>query len=105
MPTARERNQLDRINERLEFFRKGKISLQVLIADLEFLLSELSSLTLVPVQKMRESWEVLEEVYSFAQAEARSSLGAEDEQLVHRAVDEIQKLNLSLLDLPRNQQD
>jgi hypothetical protein len=66
--TEHDRRQIARASERLDLFIEEKISLRVLIADLEFLLSALENVSDAVHSELHERWAVLEEVHSVAVA-------------------------------------
>jgi hypothetical protein len=63
---ARDLRQLRKMDERLQMYQDGRISLRVLIADLEFLLGAFEEIDETVRLDLREVWTVLEEVYAVA---------------------------------------
>lgn len=84
--TGHDQRQLSRISERLDMFEKGKISLDVLIADIEFLLGALEAVEHHIKQSMHEQWSILEEIYSVAKVMKAGHLSSEDESAIRDTV-------------------
>jgi hypothetical protein len=74
------------MDERLGMFEDGRVSLRVLIADIEFLLSALEALDATIREELRERWGVLEEVYSVAVAMHDGKVDTQSEALVRETV-------------------
>lgn len=88
MPTIYEHDQrqLSRMSERLDMFEKGKISLGILIADIEFLLGALEAVEHRIKQSLREQWGTLEEIYSVAKVMKAGRLSPDDESAIRDTV-------------------
>ena len=76
--------------ERLEMFEKEKISLGVLISDIEFLLGALEAIDHRMKQSLREQWCVLEEIYSVARVMKAGRLSPDDESAIRDTVKMLQ---------------
>ena len=84
--TDHDRRQLERMAERLILFQEGKLSLQVLINDLDFLLHALEAIDADARQTLQENWETLEEVYSVAIGMNQGVVDEEATSLIHKSV-------------------
>lgn len=78
--------QLSRISERLDMFEKGKISLGVLIGDIEFLLGALEAVEHHIRQSLHEQWSILEEIYSVAKVMKVGHLSSDDESAIRNSI-------------------
>ncbi len=78
--------QLRRMDERLGMFEDGRVSLRLLIADVEFLLNAMEGFDATVREELRERWGVLEEVYSVAVAMHDGKVDAQSEVLVRKTV-------------------
>ena len=85
-----DQRQLSRMFERLEMFEKEKISLGVLISDIEFLLGALEAIDHRMKQSLRERWCVLEEIYSVARVMKAGRLSPDDESAIRDTVKMLQ---------------
>ena len=85
-----DQRQLSRMFERLEMFEKEKISLGVLISDIEFLLGALEAVDHRMKQSLRERWCVLEEIYSVARVMKAGRLSPDDESAIRDTVKMLQ---------------
>jgi hypothetical protein len=98
-----DKRQLGRMKERLELYEQGQVSLRVLIADLEFLLSTLEDNSIR--RELREEWGVLEEVYSVAIAMHGGKVYSHGESLVTHAVKELGRVSTWLASAPEPEGD
>lgn len=78
--------------ERLRVFIEGSTSLAKLIDDLDAIVRCLNEPDPAWKDLFRNEWLALEEVYSVALDGGKSSLSAQDENIVNRAVNELMEL-------------
>ena len=82
--------------QRIELFSKGALSLSVLTADIEFLLSAIETTEESVRHQLQEHWAALEEVYSVALAMHAGRLDAKSESLIQKTVTELRALVAAL---------
>ncbi|WP_072898144.1 hypothetical protein [Hydrocarboniphaga daqingensis] len=78
--------QLNLMTDCVAQFKAGSIPLRQLITTIEALLKMLGSLDQETRKRLREQWEILEQVYSYAQAMRDGRIDADGEKLINRAV-------------------
>lgn len=84
MQEEHDRNLMQTLIDRVHLFGNGRISLAVLIADIEFLLTQFESVNNSIINEIKYSWEILEETHSAI----ISNGAAEDDPETRKIMDE-----------------
>ena len=89
MITEYDNRQLVKMRERLDLFRRGQLSLETLISDVEFLLDVMESMDKEWTAKVGEEVGTLEQVFAFALYKEWEQLDKRSESLVSQSAQKI----------------